>query len=147
MSYRSLSFLGIAVILLCLSFPVFSMLQAVGRADLPVKIMLVGVVVKLAGNLVLVPVPEINVSGASISTTRCYAVILVLSLVCFVRETGVKLHIAKIFLPVAYSSVLCTVSAVLCNNLTSATLGNSLSLILSVCCGGIIDLVSMFLLR
>lgn len=146
-SYRSLSFLGIAVILLCLSFPVFSMLQAVGRADLPVKIMLVGVVVKLAGNLVLVPVPEINVSGASISTTLCYAVILVMSLVCFVRETGVKLHIAKIFLPVAYSSVLCTVSAVLCNNLTSATLGNSLSLILSVGCGGIIYLVSMFLLR
>ena len=38
----SLAVLGIGVIMLAVSYPVFSMLQATGRADIPVKIMLAG---------------------------------------------------------------------------------------------------------
>ena len=80
-SEQSLAFLGIAVIFLALSFPIFSCLQATGRADIPVKLMLAGVAVKLAGNLVLITIPEINVAGAAISTLLCYFIIFVLSLV------------------------------------------------------------------
>ena len=38
-SAESLGFLGIGVIFLALSFPLFSMFQAIGKADLPVKVL------------------------------------------------------------------------------------------------------------
>lgn len=84
---RKSEFLGIGVIFLSLSFPLFSMFQAIGRADLPVKLMIAGVAVKLAGNMILIPMPHINVAGAAISTLLCYLVIFILSVIIYCNYT------------------------------------------------------------
>lgn len=46
----------------------FSMLQAVGRADLPIKITLCGAFVKLGLNMVLVSRPQLGITGAAIAS-------------------------------------------------------------------------------
>ena len=145
-SYRSLAVLGIGVILLSITTPVFSMLQAIGRADLPVKIMMIGVAVKFLGNIILIPIPEINVVGAGISTMLCYAVISFISIKCLCNETGVKLNISKIFLKPLYAGILCCFSALLTYTFLERYLGNRLSLAFSVAFGGIIYLFSLYLL-
>lgn len=71
----SLAVLGMAVPFLSISSAAFTILQAADRADIPVRLMGVGAVVKLVGNLILVSVPEINVTGAALSTLICYIVI------------------------------------------------------------------------
>lgn len=76
----AMSILGYAVPPVCISSAAFAVLQAAGRADIPVKLMAVGAAVKLAGNLLLTSVPRLNVSGAAISTLLCYGVILAMSL-------------------------------------------------------------------
>lgn len=146
-SAESTACLGIGVIFLCLSFPVFSMLQGIGRADLPVKIMLAGVAVKLIANLILIPIPEINVCGAAIGTCLCYLIILILSLKAFSSISGVRPPYFKIFLPYIYASLLCCAAAALVNNLLSAITENRLSLIIAIVSGALIYFISLRLMN
>ncbi|MGN0605801.1 MAG: polysaccharide biosynthesis C-terminal domain-containing protein [Oscillospiraceae bacterium] len=134
----SLAVLGIGVIMLAVSYPVFSMLQATGRADIPVKIMLAGVAVKFIGNILFIPIPFINISGAGIATDLCYLLILVLSLYEFRKHTGIRLNVIKLMIPSFYCGILCAVTALLMADITDNT-------IISILCGGIIYLVSMYL--
>lgn len=145
-SYESLSYMGIGVIFLCLSFPLFSVLQGINRADLPIKIMLVGVIIKLIGNIVLLSVPSMVVYGAGISTTLCYFVIFILSFVMFIRVSKVKINLLKIFLPIFYGSVLCCVSAIICNDVISKYQSSKLGLMLAILIGGGIYLVTLYLM-
>ena len=59
-----------------LAVPLYSVLQGLGRADLPVWFLLVGSGVKLAGNLVLIPLPQLGLAGAAIATDLCYVLVL-----------------------------------------------------------------------
>lgn len=142
-SADSLSVLGLGVIFLSLSFPLFSMLQAVGKADLPVKLMLAGVAVKLTGNLLLIPIPEINISGAALSTTLCYAVIFILAIWQYGKHTGIKIPAIKILLPSFISGGLCAAAALMICKTASASLGNTLCLPLGIAAGGVVYLAGM----
>lgn len=99
-----------AMVCLCASFPLFSMLQAVGRAGVPLKIMLIGTGVKLAGNLLLIPLFGVN--GAAFSTSLCYAVILAISLRSCIVYTGIHLDIPP-FAGVLYAGTMCGAAAYL----------------------------------
>ncbi len=106
----SLRYLMAGMVCLCVSFPLFSMLQAVGRSAAPLKIMLVGTAVKLAGNLLLIPV--MGVDGAALSTSLCYAVILALSLRAYIRASEARITIAP-FGKVLYAGAMCGGAALL----------------------------------
>lgn len=100
----SLRYLMAGMVCLCVSFPLFSMLQAVGKPAAPLKIMLLGTVLKLVGNLLLIPV--MGVDGAALSTTICYVVILGVALHVYIRVSGVSLSAAP-FGKVVYSGAMC----------------------------------------
>lgn len=144
-SEQSLAFLGIAVIFLALSFPIFSCLQATGRADIPVKLMLAGVAVKLAGNLVLITIPEINVAGAAISTLLCYFIIFVFSAVLYQKYAGIKIHPFRTLLPSLFSGTFCAVTAWLVY--PHIPLKNLYALPLAVCAGGTVYLLCTFIIK
>ena len=65
--------LGLAAVFVALSSPTNSMLQAVGKVNVPVKLMLLGGFLKLAVNFVLVPIPAVNIQGAPYGTLLCWA--------------------------------------------------------------------------
>ncbi|MBQ8515898.1 MAG: polysaccharide biosynthesis C-terminal domain-containing protein [Ruminococcus sp.] len=92
------------MVCLCLTTPLFSILQGMGRTDLPVKLMLWGVLVKLLGNLLLIPLPATSISGAGLSTSLCYALMLVLAVRGLRRELSGKLHLLRALWPVLYAS-------------------------------------------
>lgn len=127
----SLRLLMPAMLCLCMSYPLFSMLQAVGKASAPLKIMLAGTAIKLAGNLALIPL--IGVDGAALSTSVSYVFILAAALRIYFRETGAvpdKLP----FLGVLYAGAMCGgaayVAASVCGN------GPALRLAAAVIVGG-----------
>ena len=146
-SADSLAVLGIAVVFLSISTPVFSMLQGIGRADIPVKIMLAGVAVKLAGNLLLIPIVKINVSGAAIATLLCYIAIAILSLRSLRKHTGIAIGYAYIFAKPLYSGVLCAVTAFLTSSVLHRILSDSPAVcIAAIAAGGGVYLLSLYLL-
>ncbi len=106
-----LQVLGIAVIFICLTAPINSMLQAMGRADIPAKIVLVGGAVKLLLNTTLVLRPELNIMGSAYSTLACYIVMVTLSLIALRRVAGVRLKWRMIFFRPFLASVLCGAAA------------------------------------
>ena len=92
------------MICLCTVFPVFSMLQGIGRADVPLKVMLGGTALKFAGNVVLIPL--MGLEGAALSTSVCYGAILLLSLRIYFRAAGINPGISP-FVKVIYAGVMC----------------------------------------
>ena len=68
----------------------YAMLQAVGRADLPIKINLLGAFVKLALNTVLVPLPDLGLSGAAIASLVSGAVMCLWAVTALYHITGTK---------------------------------------------------------
>lgn len=144
-SYNALAILGLAVIFLSITTPAFAMLQAIGKPKLPVKIMIIGVIMKLIGNLCLIPIPEININGAAISTVLSYGIICISALYFLCKEAKIKIA-ASIFLKPLYSGILCGLSSNLVYGWLEMLLGNKLSLIISIAIGGLIYLLSLYLL-
>ncbi len=141
-----LRFLGIGVIFLSVSSVLFSALQAAGRSSVPVKIMLWGVAVKLAGNLILVPVPHINITGAAVSTTLCYCLIMAIALretakCTFIKRSAVYLMLAKM----AFCGSLCGAAAFLTDKALCSVWDTRFTLVVSVAAGVIIYIISTHL--
>ncbi|WP_243111215.1 putative polysaccharide biosynthesis protein [Acutalibacter sp. 1XD8-33] len=103
--------LGPASLLAAMTVPVSSMLQAVGRADLPVKLMIVAMALKIAVNWSLCGIPEINIQGAGAGTFVCYLFLAVAELWVLIRVTRVKLALGRLFLKPLGCSILCGCAA------------------------------------
>ena len=78
MPFRILSYGGFS---LALAGALFVIFQAIGRADIPLKQMLFSAGMKLVLNYTLVGIPELNISGAAVSTVLSYFVSDIIGLV------------------------------------------------------------------
>ncbi|MCM1507844.1 MAG: polysaccharide biosynthesis C-terminal domain-containing protein [Ruminococcus flavefaciens] len=133
---NSLRLLMPGMVCLCISFPLFSMLQAIGKASLPLKIMLFGTVIKFAGNITLIPL--MSVDGASLSTSLCYAVILAVSVKLYVKYSGISMKLMP-FAVIFYAGAMCAGSAYLaCDMARRYGLGRFGVLAVSVAVGGLV---------
>jgi stage V sporulation protein B len=108
---KILTVLGLGAVFAAMSTPINSMLQAVGRVDLPVKLLAVGLGIKLVLNYTLVGIPEINVMGAGTGTLVCYLFIMVFSLYFLCKETKITPNLIGVFLKPLLSSVICVTAA------------------------------------
>ena len=131
------------MVMLCLAYPVFGMLQSTGKPAAPLKIMLIGAGVKLAGNLLLVP--AMGADGAAAATTICYAVILFSALAAYFRQAGVRLDILP-FAAVLYSGGMCMGAAYLAADLTSrGGAGALVQIVSAAAAGGMLYIVCLWL--
>lgn len=144
--WRSMQELGIGVIFLALSVPAFAMLQAIGRADLPVKIMGLGIVIKLLGNVILISNDELGVQGAAISTTLCYMFICIVSLRSLKKLTGAKFDVARLYIMPAFAAVLCGGTAYLSYDIISRSISDKISCIVAIICGGAVYILALYLM-
>lgn len=106
-----LALLGAASLAAALCTPLASMLQAVGRADLPAKLLVGAMAVKLAVNWLLCGLPEVNIYGAAIGTFLCYLFLAAVQFFCLRRVTGIRLSGRKMFLKPLAGAVLCGLGA------------------------------------
>lgn len=140
----SLRWLMPGMVCLCVSFPIFAMLQGIGKTAAPLKIMLLGTVVKLGGNLLLIPL--MGADGAAASTTLCYAVILAASLYTYMKAANIAIPI-KPFTSVLYSGLLCGAAAYLASDICGRYgFGNIAAIAAAAVFGGIIYVLSLYLL-
>jgi len=81
--------LGVAACFAGMTTPMTNLLQAIGKANVPVKNIAVGAVIKVVVNFILVGIPSINILGAPIGTLCCYAYIAIADLFCIVKYSRV----------------------------------------------------------
>lgn len=139
--------LGIAVMLVSLAAPVNSMLQAVGRVDIPVKLMLCGGCAKLVTNYMFIANPAVNIKAAPYGTLVCYVIIIFVSVPVLCRQAGVKLCLAQTFLKPLAASTLCGACAFSVFGLSRRVCGNSVSVLAAIAVSGVFYVLLLFLLR
>ncbi len=149
-----LTVLGFACIFVSIVTPMYNMLQAVGRVDIPVKLMLLGAAIKLVMNFTLIGIPQINIRGAAFGTLACYMVIFAFSLYFLCKETKVVPNFSSVFFKPLIAAILMGAAAWACNGLLGhflntaqhGRLGAVVTLV-SIVLGGLIYVISLILLR
>ncbi|MGI5966588.1 MAG: putative polysaccharide biosynthesis protein [Anaerotruncus rubiinfantis] len=136
----ALRVMGISAIFVALSLPVNAILQALGHADLPVKLLFIGGLLKLAMNYLLVPVPQLNIQAAPIGTLGCYAFVLLVSLWVLIRTTDVEIPVIGVFGKPLFAGILCGIAAKLSWEMLASLLPERLSTLVSIGIGGIVYL-------
>jgi len=142
-----LKFLGIASIFVAISIPINSILQGIGRADIPVKLMIVGGILKLSINYVLVSIPSINIYGAPIGTIVCYLFIVISSLYLVLMITNVKVNLLDILVKPLIASLACGLVAKATYNLLFSFLNTKYVLLPSIILGAIVYIYIILLLK
>ena len=108
---KVLTVMGISVIFIATSTPLCSMLQAVGRMDVPLKLYSAGMVMKIIVNYILVGIPEINIQGANVGSIVCYSFVTVVALFVLCRRTGIIPDFVSIFVKPLIAAVICGITA------------------------------------
>lgn len=148
-----MSVLGIAAAFSAVTTPLSSMLQAVGRADLPVKLLLIGMGIKIAVNYFLCGIPEINILGAGIGTLCCYVFLMISEVIAICKVVGLRINLISVFGKPFLSALFCAVTAFVVSQFTQGGLfgagrGNALiSVVLAIGAGAIVYLVFLVILR
>ncbi len=124
--------LGYSAILVAMLIPINTVFQALGRPDLPVKLMLISAAVKLVLNFVLVPIPQLNIQGAAYSTFFCYLVLFILSSVALCKNCKVTVPIADIFFRGLGAGGMSALVAFFIHALLVGHIGNGWSLVFAV---------------
>ncbi|QAT49998.1 polysaccharide biosynthesis protein [Caproiciproducens sp. NJN-50] len=144
---KILVILGLAAIFASISTPINSMLQAIGRVDLPVKLLAVGLVVKIILNYTLVGIPEINVMGAGTGTLVCYFLITFLSLYFLIRETGVMPNLFAIFVKPALASGISVGAAWMLQRTAAKLIPEDLATVLAILAAAFLYLICILWFR
>lgn len=142
-----LEVLGVSVVFICLVAPINAMLQAMGRADIPAKIVLVGGGIKLVLNLLLVLNPHLNIMGSAYSTLVCYMVMVLLSLISLRRVVRVKLHWRSIFIKPLVASLCCGAAAWASDGLLGMVIPQKAATILAVLIAALIYIFVLLTLK
>ena len=86
---------AISIIFILLEQTTNGALQGLGKIIMPAIFLLVGVIAKLICNIILVPIPEIGIIGASISTGTCHAIAFLLSFIYLKKQIKIHIHFTK----------------------------------------------------
>ena len=113
---------GYTIFLISLSQPMTNMLQAIGKAKIPVYSLSIGAIAKVITNYIFIGIPALNINGAVIGTVVCYIIIVAINLIALVRATKVRLNYMSIVVKPLICSVLCGISAYTSHGIFEAVL-------------------------
>ena len=138
-----LALLGPAAIFAAMSTPLSSLLQAVGRPDLPVKLILAAMALKLLANRFLCGLETVHVFGAALGTLFCYCFLTLGELILLTRVTKIRLPWRQLFWPPVCCGGICAVGAFFAwkkleNCISFSRLGTLVGLGAAVLFGGIL---------
>ncbi len=148
---------GFATCIMAISTPTTSMLQAIGRTDIPVKTVVVGAICKIVCNFILVGTPGINIYGAVVGTILFYVVIVFCNMISLLKISRVKVRWASVFVKPLICAALCGITAYASNSLlnyifkpdTTQSILNmgTVSLGISIILGAIVYVLSLLLIK
>lgn len=144
---RVLAIMGISVIFIATSTPLCSMLQAIGRMDVPLKLLTIGMVIKIVINYILVGIPAVNIQGANIGSIVCYAFVTITAIFILCRETKIIPDFVSIFVKPLLAAIVCGVSAYLSEMFFDLFLRQKLATIAAVIVAIIVYVIALFLFK
>lgn len=145
-SVQPLMLLCVGMIFISITVTTFSLLQAVGNVKAPLKILTVGLVIKLALNIVLMRIQLLNISGAAIATSISYMFIGICAVRSLIKYTGVKIDLITTMIKPLFSGIMSSIGILLSYILVNEKQNMVISLLISIIIGSIIYILFMCLL-
>lgn len=142
-----LQVMGISVIFIATSTPICSMLQAVGRVDLPLKLLSIGMGIKILLNYTLVGIPNINIQGATVGSLVGYLFVTVSGIYFLCKETRIVPNFVTVFVKPLLAAALCAVTAYAGYHLINMAIPSKPATILAVILAVIVYFVALLLFR
>lgn len=139
----SLRVLGVAAIFLGFTCPIYAIFQGVGKLFLPLIFVVSGGMIKIIVNYYLIGITEVNILGAAYGSLACYALIVLLSMICLGAIAGVRLNYLGIFCKPAIAAGICGITAWYVSGLFSGNTG----LIIAVILAGLSYLLTIVVIR
>ncbi|MCL1903440.1 MAG: polysaccharide biosynthesis C-terminal domain-containing protein [Oscillospiraceae bacterium] len=145
-SVTPLIILGAGGVFLILAGTLFSIFMAFGRSDIQVKLIIAGSVIKMSLNLLLIRIPQINVSGAAIASVAAYIFISVVGMFILRGLLGNNEQklLRRIIQPLIFA-VLCGGTAYICYFRAFVNYGDILRLAMSTAAGALVYLSLTFI--
>ncbi len=142
-----LTLMGITTIFTAAITPVCSMLQGIGKVNLPMKLYTLCMIIKIATSWIFVSIPEINIQGATAGSLISYAIILALGMYLLVKHSKVTPDFFSTTVKPLIGSVFSSAAAFFTNMLLSPLIPQRISTILAVFTAIIVYVVALLLLR
>lgn len=142
-----LTLMGITTIFTAAITPVCSMLQGIGKVNLPMKLYTLCMIIKIATSWIFVSIPEINIQGATAGSLISYAIILALGMYLLVKHSKVTPDFFSTIVKPLIGSVFSSAVAFFTNMLLSPLIPQRISTILAVFTAIIVYVVALLLLR
>lgn len=142
-----LQIMGFTAIVIAIVTPLCSMLQGIGRVDLPLKIYAAGIILKVATTWMFVSVVSINIQGSSVGSLIAYSFMLIVSMYLLIKHSGVMPNFISTVVKPLISAVLCAVSAYLSYIVLNSVVPYLLATVISVAMAGLIYITFLLLLR
>ncbi len=139
--------MGLAVIFIATSTPICSMLQGVGRIDMPLKLYSVAMVMKVALNYAFVSIVSINIAGAAVGSLVAYLFVCVVGMYFLIKKAGVVPDFYHTCIKPLIGSLICGVAAYLSYELLSKVMSGAFVTLVSIAVAAIIYVISLLLMH
>ena len=141
-----LQLLAPCLVFVCVSQILTAILNASGMIMRPFVHGLIGMCVKLLGNMLLITRPEFNIIGAVVSANISYLIIMLLDAAAVRRKMGIHCHIFRILgKPLLSAGVMCGVMTLLFRPLCVLFSGEIPALLATLFVGGITYCMMLFM--
>ena len=142
-----LTLMGITTIFTAAITPVCSMLQGIGKVNLPMKLYTICMVIKIGVTWMFVSIPEINIQGATAGSLIAYAVILIIGMYLLVKHSKITPNFFGTTIKPLIGAVFSSITAFFTNMLLSTLIPQRFSTIFSIVSAIIIYLIVLLLLK
>lgn len=139
--------LGVSAVLVALTAALNSMLQAIGKVTVPVKLMLFGGLIKLSINFIFVAIPRLNIIAVTWGTLACYTFLVIASTFVLYKNIRAKFDLTGVIIKPGFCALLCGLSAWVSNDFISKFWQSKIVLFISIGIGGIVYAISMILVK
>lgn len=144
MAAQALLVLSFGVIFLALVQTLTSILQGVGKQNIPAINLLIGAFAKFLCTYFLTAIPALNVKGAAIGTVAAYLIATILNFVAVKRYTHTKFDIGVTYIRPIISVVIMGAIAYFSHLLLSMFIGNSIATLVAIALAGVSYVVLLF---
>ena len=139
--------LGIASAFVCMMLLCNAILQANGRAALPIWFIAIGSATKLIVNFILVQMPSVGIKGAPVGTLVCFMLVSVMELIAIKRVTPHPPKYLRVFVKPVLAAAIMGAAARAAYGILSGHLGNTMSVAGGIVVGAIVYAILVLVLR
>jgi len=142
-----LRIMGFSCIVVAASTPIMSMLQSLGKVNLPLILCSIAMVIKISTNYLFVSVVELNVTGAAVGSLVAFTFVFIVGMYLLIKHSKVRPDFINTIIKPMICGAICAASAFGVYTLVNRFVGNMISVVAAVIVAVMVYVVVLMLLK